>query len=419
MIFALSSGLPPSGVAVLRLSGAGVFDVARRLTGRRSLPPARCAMLRSIHRQSDHQVLDEALLLIFPGPHSFTGEDTVELHTHGSPAVVAAVQQELLALGLKPAEPGEFTRRAFLNGRIDLTQAEALADLVAAETEAQRDQARANAGGRLRHLAEGWREAILALRAEAEADLDFADESDVSVGDTTAPIAQLAAAIRAALATAPVAERVRSGLTIAVTGPPNAGKSSLVNALASRDVAIVTAIPGTTRDVLEVHLDLGGVPATLLDTAGLRESDDPVEQEGIRRARARAASADLVLALAGGEGLRVVNKVDLTGEAPGVRGGTAFVSALTGAGLEDLRAWLVAWARRQVPRGEPALVTTARQAHLLDETARFLEEAAAQPESLLRAESLRLAAASLGRLTGAIGAEEVLGAIFGRFCIGK
>lgn len=419
MIFALSSGLPPSGIAVIRLSGEGVFDVARRLTGRRSLPPPRTAMLRSIRRQCDHQVLDEALLLIFPGPHSFTGEDTVELHLHGSPAVVAAVQQELLALGLRPAAPGEFTRRAFLNGRIDLTQAEALADLIAAETEAQRDQARANAGGRLRHLAEVWREAILALRAETEADLDFADESDVAVADTTAPIAQLAAAIRAALVTAPVAERVRSGLTIAVTGPPNAGKSSLVNALASRDVAIVTAIPGTTRDVLEVHLDLGGVPVTLLDTAGLRDSDDPVEQEGIRRARARAADADLVLALGEGEGLRVVNKVDLTGEPPGVRDGTAFVSARSGAGLDELRAWLVQWARAQVPVGEPALVTTARQAHLLDETARFLEEAAAQPDSLLRAESLRLAAASLGRLTGAIGAEDVLGAIFSRFCIGK
>lgn len=419
MIFALSSGPPPSAVAIIRLSGAGVFDVARRLTRRRALPPPRTAMLRSIHRSRDGQLIDQVLLLVFPGPASFTGEDMVEIHSHGSPAVVAALQHELLALGLRPAEPGEFTRRAFVNGRIDLTQAEALADLIAAETEAQRDQALANAGGRLRQLAEGWREAILALRAETEADLDFADESDVSPAATTAPIEALAAAIRAALASAPVGERVRSGLTIAVVGPPNAGKSSLVNALVAREVAIVTPIPGTTRDVLEVHLDLGGVPATLLDTAGLRDSADPVEQEGIRRARARAAAADLVLNLGEGEGLRVVNKVDLTGEPPGIRDGVAHVSARTGAGLEALRDHLVCWARMQVPRGEPALVTTARQAHLLAEAAARLEEAAGEADALLRAEGLRLAAASLGRLTGAIGPEEVLGAIFSRFCIGK
>lgn len=419
MIFALSSGPPPSAIAIIRLSGEGVFDVARRLTRRRALPPPRTAMLRSIRRVADGQLVDRALLLVFPGPASFTGEDMVEINSHGSPAVVAALQQELLALGLRPAEPGEFTRRAFMNGRIDLTQAEALADLIAAETEAQRDQALANAGGRLRQLAEGWREAILALRAETEADLDFADESDVSPAATTAPIRSLAAAIRAALASAPVGERVRSGLTIAVVGPPNAGKSSLVNALAAREVAIVTPIPGTTRDVLEVHLDLGGVPATLLDTAGLRDSADPVEQEGIRRARARAAAADLVLNLGEGEGLRVVNKVDLTGERPGIRDGVAHVSARTGAGLEALRDHLVRWAREQVPRGEPALVTTARQAHLLAEAAARLEEAAGEADALLRAEGLRLAAASLGRLTGAIGAEEVLGAIFSRFCIGK
>ncbi|WP_448582587.1 tRNA uridine-5-carboxymethylaminomethyl(34) synthesis GTPase MnmE [Thermaurantiacus sp.] len=419
MIFALSSGLPPAGVAVLRLSGPGVFAVARQLTGKQRLPPARTARLRTLYRLQDHQPIDRALVLLFPGPASFTGEDVVELHTHGSPAVVAAVQQELLALGVRPAEAGEFTRRAFQNGRIDLTQAEALADLLAAETEAQRAQALANAGGRLRQQAEAWREAILALRAEAEADLDFADESDVTVAALVGPIRRLAASIEAALAGAPMAERVRSGLVIAVTGPPNAGKSSLVNALAARDVAIVTALPGTTRDVLEVHLDLGGVPAMLLDTAGLRESADPVEQEGIRRARARAAAADLVLNLGEGEGLRVVNKIDETGEAPGIRGGVAYVSALTGAGLDSLRAHLVAWARAQVPRGEPALVTTARQAHLLTEAVGFLAEAAAQTESLLRAESLRLAAASLGRLTGAIGSEDVLGAIFSRFCIGK
>ncbi|MFQ3595407.1 MAG: tRNA uridine-5-carboxymethylaminomethyl(34) synthesis GTPase MnmE [Sphingomonadaceae bacterium] len=419
MIFALSSGLPPSGVAVVRLSGAGSLEAVQRLAPDRPLPPPRTAMLRSIRHPESAEPIDNALVLLFPGPHSFTGEDMAEIHCHGSPAVVAAVQQALLALGGRPAEPGEFTRRAFANGRIDLTQAEALADLLAAETAAQREQALANAGGRLRRQADLWREAILALRAETEADLDFADESDVSISATAPAIAHLAAAIRGALAAAPLAERVRQGLTIAVTGPVNAGKSSLVNALASREVAIVTDVPGTTRDVLEVHLDLGGVPATLLDTAGLRDSTDPVEQEGIRRARARAAAADLVLNLGSGEGLRVVNRIDETGEAPGFRNGTLFVSAKTGAGLEELRAHLVAWARTQVPQGEAPLVTTARQQHLLRETLAFLEEAQEQSDSLLRAESLRLAARALGRLTGAVDPEEVLGAIFARFCIGK
>jgi tRNA modification GTPase len=417
-IFALSSGLPPAGVAVIRLSGAGCLEAVARLV--HPLPPPRAAMLRSIRSVESRQHIDKALVLVFPGPDSFTGEDMAELHCHGSPAVVAAVQRELLALGLEPAEPGEFTRRAFGNGRIDLTQAEALADLIAAETEAQRDQALANAGGRLRRQAEIWREAILALRAETEADLDFADESDVAIASTTEPLRSLAAAIESGLASAALAERVRHGLTIAVVGPVNAGKSSLVNALAAREVAIVTAVPGTTRDVIEVQLDLGGVPATLLDTAGLRDSTDPVEQEGIRRARARAATADLVLDLGdSGAGLAVVNRIDETGDAPGIRGGKAYVSAVTGAGLEALRAHLVSWAATCVPRGEPALVTTARQAHLLAEARAFLREAESQPDSLLRAESLRLAARALGRLTGAVDPEDVLGAIFSRFCIGK
>lgn len=418
-IFALSSGPPPSGVAVIRLSGEGVFDIVRILTGTRRLPPARTAMLRSIYRPDDHQQLDSALVLIFPGPDSFTGEDSAEMHCHGSPAVVAAVQQALIALGLRPAEPGEFTRRAFENGRIDLTQAEALADLIAAETESQRDQALANAGGRLRTLAEQWRDRLLNLRAETEADLDFADEPDVAPAITTPAIRALAGEVATALASAPLAERVRNGLVIAVIGPPNAGKSRLVNALSAREVAIVTDVPGTTRDVIEVHLDLGGIACTLLDTAGLRDSDDPVEQEGIRRARARAATADLVLSLGSEPGLRVVNKIDLLGEAPGIRNGTAFLSAATGEGLEELRAHLVTWAHQQLPKGEPALVTSARQGHLLAETLAFLREAEAQPDPVLRAESLRLAADSLGRLTGVIDPEQLLGAIFSRFCIGK
>jgi tRNA modification GTPase len=420
MIFALSSGPPPAGVAVFRMSGAGTLARLAELVAPRPLPPPRTAMLRSISAAGNGQPIDSVLVLVFPAPHSFTGEDMAEIHCHGSPAVVAALHKELASRGFAPAEPGEFTRRAFLNGRLDLTQAEALADLIAAETEAQRHQALANAGGRLRTRAEGWRATLLDLRAETEADLDFADEADVSVPTTTPAIHALAAEITAALEGAPLAERVRHGLTIAITGPPNAGKSSLVNALAGRDVAIVTPHAGTTRDVIEVALDLGGVACTLLDTAGLRDSDDPVEQEGIRRARDRAAAADLVLDFGDSSvGWRLIGHIDQKGQPPGFHNGAFHLSPTTGAGLETLTHHLVQWARATIPAGEPPLVTTARQAHLLGEARDRLLEAAATPDSVLRAESLRLAATALGRLTGSIDPEEVLGAIFSRFCIGK
>ena len=419
-IFALSSGPPPCAVAVIRISGPGAAGAAAALSGRPPPPPRRAA----VRRLSDPRTgvaLDEALLLWFPGPQSATGEDVLEVHAHGGPAVVAGILGALGALpGLRPAEAGEFARRAFLSGRIDLTQAEALADLVAAETEAQRDQALAGVGGRLRGLAEGWRARLVGLLAEVEAELDFADEADVAAVRPAAEVGALASEIAAALATAETGERVRQGLTIAVAGPPNAGKSSLVNALARREVAIVTPHAGTTRDVLEVRLDLGGVPATLLDTAGLREAADPVEAEGIARARARAAEADLVLGFFDTPGhLRVVNRIDETGEEPGVRGGTAYVSARTGAGIADLEAWLVGWARRRVPRGAPALVTHLRQRFWLERAQAALGGAEREADPVLRAEALRGAAHALGRLTGAIDPEEVLGAIFARFCIGK
>ncbi|MFN7176208.1 MAG: tRNA uridine-5-carboxymethylaminomethyl(34) synthesis GTPase MnmE, partial [Thermaurantiacus sp.] len=366
-IFALASGVPPSGVAVVRVSGPGAGKALQALTAGPPPPPRR-AMLRSIRDPATGQLIDKALVLLFRAPASFTGEEVAEIHAHGGPAVVAGILAALAGLpGLRPAEAGEFTRRAFLNGRIDLTQAEALADLIAAETAAQRDQALAGAEGRLRHRAEAWRARLVALLADVEADLDFADEADVAAPRAQADIAVLAEELAAVLADAPMGERVRSGLTIAVAGPPNAGKSSLVNALARREVAIVTPIAGTTRDVIEVRLDLGGVPATLLDTAGLRDSSDPVEALGIARARDRAAAADLVLNLGEGPGLRVVNRIDATGDLPGMRGGVAHVSALTGAGIPELERWLVDWARTQVPKGEPALVTHERQRYWLGE----------------------------------------------------
>ena len=421
-IHALSSGLPPSGVAVIRVSGDGAFDVARKLIGNTTLPPMRTAGLRKLLRPKDGRLLDEALLLLFPGPNSFTGEDVVELHCHGSIAVVAAVQAALVQIGVRAAEPGEFTRRAFESGRLDLTQAEALSDLIAAETESQRDQALALAGGRLRALADRWRGQLVATAAELEAGLDFSDEADVADALAAADrsrlsLLALATDMTAALATAPVAERVRNGLTIAIIGPPNAGKSSLLNALAGRDVAIVTPIAGTTRDVIEVHLDLGGRAAILLDTAGLRETDDPIEAQGIARARTRAAAADLVLNL--GPGGNIVNRIDETGEAPGVRDGRTHVSAKTGAGLDALIQWLADWAAEQIPSGEPSVVTSARQRALLGDALESVREAALAEDPVLAAEGVRSAAMALGRLTGQIDPEEILGAIFSRFCIGK
>jgi tRNA modification GTPase len=297
-LFALASAPGRAAIAVWRLSGPDVAEGLRLLTGR-ALPAPRRATLRRLIDPATGEPIDQVLVLWFPGPKSFTGEDAAELHSHGGRAVAEAIGAALGDLpGFRQAEPGEFSRRAFHNGKLDLTEAEAIADLAAAETEAQRRQALAQAGGALSGLYDGWRAELIRLRAHLEADIEFPDED---IGD---PVAQLSGqltalqdAIAAHLADARRGERLRDGLTIAVVGAPNAGKSSLVNALARRDVAIVSPEAGTTRDVIEVHLDLGGYPVILIDTAGLRDTAGLVETEGIRRARARAGSADLVLAL--------------------------------------------------------------------------------------------------------------------------
>jgi tRNA modification GTPase len=421
-IFALSSGRPPAGVAVVRLSGPGALAAGGALAG--GLPEPRRAGLRTL-RDPAGAPLDRALVIAFPGPRSFTGEDVVELHVHGGPAVVAALLRVLGERpGLRLAEPGEFSRRAFDNGRLDLSQAEGLADLIAAQTEAQRVQALAQAGGKLRDRVEGWRAAIVRLMAEAEADLDFSDEGDVSAARDAALLARLRGEIEAALARASVGERVRDGFAIAVVGEPNVGKSSLVNALAKRDVAIVSDVAGTTRDVIEVALDLCGVPVTLIDTAGLRDSADPVEAEGIRRARLRAASADLVLHVVGAPpaeplGQVVVNRIDESGLAPGWRDGVLHVSARTGDGFEALEGWLADWAVRQIPLGEPPVVVRQRQRLALARSLESLAEADGERDPVLYAEALRMSARALGEVTGRVGVEDVLGDIFGRFCIGK
>ena len=423
-IFALSSGALPAGIAVVRVSGPQAFAALTLLTGA-PLPRSRAAALRTICDPADASVIDRALVLAFAAPASATGEDVVELHLHGGIAVVAAALAALGRLpGLRGAEPGEFTKRAFDNCRLDLSQAEGLADLIAAETEAQRRAALAQAGGALRVSVEGWSATLLGLLADAEAGLDFAESEDdvtpLTRADADAAVAGLIAQIDAALADAARGRQLRDGLTIVVSGPPNVGKSSLVNALVKSDIAIVSPLPGTTRDVIEARLDLGGVLVTLVDTAGLRESDDPVEAEGIARARARAAAADLVLALycgdgAPGQGLAVRTKIDLGGPA----GGGLAVSNATGEGIAALLDWLAGWARDAVRSSEPALLANARQADACRCALDELEQLTNEGDPVLRAEGLRLALRALGSITGAVGVEAVLDAIFSRFCIGK
>src|SRR5438552_1894318 len=296
-IFALSSGRPPAAIAVVRVSGPRAREALERLIGR--VPQPRRASFAHVRNPATHDVIDEGLALWFPAPNSATGEDVAELHVHGGRAVIAAVLSALANLpGLRHAEAGEFTRRAFENGRMDLTAVEGLADLVAAETQAQRRQALQHLQGLLGDRAETWRRRLIEALALVEARIDFSDEADVPE-DLVGPALKIAAALRdeiaAALAGAARGERLRDGLVVAIAGPPNAGKSTLLNRIARREAAIVSPIPGTTRDVIEVHLDLDGYPVTLLDTAGIRDSDDPVEQEGVRRARQRASEADLVL----------------------------------------------------------------------------------------------------------------------------
>ncbi len=425
-IAALASGRPPAALAIIRISGPAAFAVVRSLAGR--VPPARRLSLCRLVDQG--QLLDEALVAVFPGPASASGEDLAELHLHGGPAVVAGVLEAVTAHpGVRLAEPGEYTRRAFANGRMDLAQVEGLADLVSAETASQRDQALALAGGALGRLADGWRTRCLDVLAEAEAGLDFAeDEADVAERLDEAARGQLTAMadeLAGLIADSARAMRIRDGLTIAVTGPPNVGKSSLVNALSMRDVAIVTPVAGTTRDAIEVPIDLAGIAAVLIDTAGLRDTDDPVEAIGIARARARAATADLVISVAsadapgwpGDSGLRLLNKCDLA--VPDVPADVLAVSAATDAGLPALRDWLASWARNVVRPGEPALLAHARHRAAFAEAESALRDAALAPEPVLRAEALRGAAHAFGRIAGRIGVDDVLDRIFSRFCIGK
>ena len=420
-IFALSSGGPPAAIGLIRISGPAAGAALRAVAGR--VPVARRALLASL-RDADGLMLDQAMVLWLPGPHSATGEDLAELHCHGGRAVIAAVEHALAALpGLRRADPGEFTRRAFANGRIDLAEAEGLADLLSAETELQRRSAIALAGGALSRAVEHWRARVLALSAQVELQLDFADEGDV------APAPDAVAHGLAALAVEltqwldrPRAEPLREGIRVVIAGPPNAGKSTLFNRLTDSEAAIVTPIAGTTRDVLERAVALNGVAFVFCDTAGLREAAaDPVEAIGIARARASAQAADIVLWLgeegAGpGDAWEIEAQIDL--DRPGKRLPAHRVSASNGAGIAALVKALIAAARRMLPApGEVAL--NHRQGLLIAQARDALAAAGAIANPLLVAEHCRMARAAFDALTGRAATEDLLDSLFARFCIGK
>ena len=435
-IFAKASGSGQAAVAVVRLSGSRSGEVVMRLAGR--IPAPRRAVLSRLRCPRDGEVLDQALVLWFPGPGSYTGEDAAELHLHGGTAILAGVTDALVALGCRPAEPGEFTRRAFLHGKLDLTQAEAIGDLISAETAVQRRQALRQAEGALSRLYGEWTSRATRLLAHQEAAIEF--EMDDLPSDLGArargEAAALAAEIARHLDDGRRGERLREGLSIAILGAPNAGKSSLLNALVGRDAAIVSATPGTTRDVVECRLDLGGVPAVLADTAGLRRGENEIEQEGIRRARVRAEEADLVLVVFAADAapdqeslslaearrdtILVASKCDLA--APPLALGDHRVvptSARTGAGIATLRAALASAAERRAGLTDAPLLTRSRHRAALTEAVARLAEAGDAPLPELAAEGYRGAVLALGRLTGRVGVEDVLDVVFGDFCIGK
>ncbi|WP_420412823.1 tRNA uridine-5-carboxymethylaminomethyl(34) synthesis GTPase MnmE [Roseibium sp.] len=443
-IYALSSGAVPSGVAVIRISGPEVKTIVEAICG--ALPVPRKTHLSKLKDPEIGDILDEALVLYFEGPASFTGEDVAEFQCHGGRAVVAALLRVLGGFAnCRPAEPGEFTRRAFDRGRMDLTEVEGLADLIAAETESQRKQAVRQMGGALGSLYEDWRKRLIHMRAMIEADFDFADEEDVpgSVADEVWKEAeQLRLEISEHLEKSKSGERLRSGLQVVLMGAPNAGKSSLLNAIAGRDVAIVTEEAGTTRDVIEVHLDLGGYPVTLVDTAGLRETDGLVEREGIRRAEERGRQADLILWAVEPGGVEaevaglpadvtesvpvwtVRTKADLETLPEQDSSGTIQqipASSKSEEGMKALFNGLTRFAEETISLGEAPLATRARHRHYLNDCLSGLLQAviADHLPTELRAEDLRRAADSLGRITGRIDVEDLLDVIFRDFCIGK
>jgi tRNA modification GTPase len=432
-IYAPATAAGRAAIAIIRLSGPEAGPALAALAGK--LPPPRIARHVRLRDPESGAALDDGLALWFPGPHSVTGEDVAELHVHGSRAVLAAVMAALSRRGLRLAEPGEFTRRAFLNGKLDLTQAEAIADLAAAETEAQRRQALRQLDGQLGAVYRDWGERLLRLLAHLEAAIDFPDEDlppeiEARVAAETAALAE---EIGAHLADRHRGERLRDGIAVAILGPPNAGKSSLLNQLARREAAITSPIAGTTRDVIEVAIDLAGYPVVLADTAGLRDSADVIEQEGLRRALARAEAAELRLfvfdacrpedargaaAWPGPDTLLVANKIDLARDAAAMPTGAIPISALTGEGLPALIASLASRVAETYDIAAPVL-TRARHRESLESADAALRRSLAADLPELRAEDLRLAWRSLGHITGHVDVEDLLDVIFADFCLGK
>jgi tRNA modification GTPase len=441
-IFALSSGRPPAAIAIVRVSGSRAAQILDSVAGH---VPAPRRAARVLLRDANQQPIDDAVVLWFPGPASATGEDVAEFHVHGGRAVLAALFAALSAFAeVRAAEPGEFTRRAFENGKLDLTEAEGLDDLIHADTDRQRRQALRHLKGVLGDRARDWRAQIIEAAALIEAGIDFSDEGDVPeqlVAPALARIKTLLDEIQEVLATQGRSERLRDGLVVAIAGPPNVGKSTLMNQLARREVAIVSPHAGTTRDIIEVQLDLDGYPVTVIDTAGIRDTDDPVEQEGVRRARARAAEADLVLWLVDAQHEEhqhevavpvwvVRNKIDLDGEgldAPmayssqGSGRASFAISASRGDGIPQLISALIVFAQDYFGSGEAGLIGRERQRQLLQQTAVSLQRSlgAVREGEELAAEDLRSAVHSLGRLLGRVDVEDILDVIFREFCVGK
>ena len=433
-IFALSSGRPPSAIAVVRVSGPAAGGALDLLAGK--IPAPRIAT-RTLLRDANRQPIDDAVVLWFPGPASATGEDVAEFHVHGGRAVLTSLFASLSGIAdVRAAEPGEFTRRAFENGKLDLTEAEGLDDLIHADTDRQRHQALRQLKGLLGDKARNWRAQIIEASALIEAGIDFSDEGDVPselIAPALAKMRTLLGEITEVLAAQGRTERLRDGLVVAIAGPPNVGKSTLMNQLARREVAIVSPHAGTTRDIIEVQLDLDGYPVTVIDTAGIRETDDPVEQEGVRRARARAAEADLVLWLTDVDGAKpptandvptwiVRNKIDLDSMSAPKPGESMFaISASRGDGLAELLAALIGYAQEFFGSAEAGVIGRQRQRDLLEQAAASLHrsiEVIGKGEELA-AEDLRSAAHVLGRLLGQVDVEDILDVIFREFCIGK
>ncbi|QIG48201.1 tRNA uridine-5-carboxymethylaminomethyl(34) synthesis GTPase MnmE [Nordella sp. HKS 07] len=434
-IFALSSGSGMAGIAVIRLSGAGAFAAARSLAG--VLPAPRQAARRAFRHPQTKDILDDGLLLVFPGPHSFTGEDVAEFHLHGSLAVVRAVLEALGGMaGLRLAEPGEFTRRAFRNGRMDLVAAEGIGDLIRARTERQRKQALHHALGGASQVIETWRRDLIAILGRVEAAVDFSDEADVAratVADVRRRLDDLIGRMRSALAEADRAQALRDGLKVVLAGPPNVGKSSLLNRLAQREAAIVSAIPGTTRDVIEVAMEFSGVPVILTDTAGLRAStEDEIERIGMDRTGRELAGADIIVWMSvpdspsgpppdlDSETLWIENKTDLAAGIPKSQAQYR-ISAKTGAGMAEFFAALEDRVLGMAAHADSAVLIRSRHKQISTSCVENLLRASAQSADHLElmAEALRAAAYDMGRLTGRIDVEDVLDSIFRDFCIGK